>query len=75
MESCKPAIRQNKNEKQVNQANSSAVSSPKNDALTPFPSDVSMLWNLCRDPTPLGFPCLQNQEQGMNDVMNKSLWF
>ena len=62
MESCKPAIGQNKNEKQVHnareqQTNSSAISSPKDDGLTPFPSDVSMLWNLCRDPTPLGSPC------------------
>ena len=39
------------------QTNSSAISSTKNDGLTPFPSHVSMLWNLCRDPTPLGSPC------------------
>ena len=66
VESCKPVIRQNKNEKQVHNARRTANEllehqfpppPPQNDALTPFPSHVSMLWNLCGDPTPLGYPC------------------
>ena len=39
------------------QTNPLTISSSKNDGLTPFPSDVSMLWNLCKDPIPLGSPC------------------
>ena len=58
------------------QTNSSAISSPKNEGLTPFLFSLSRFYALesLQGPYTFRFP-LSNQDQGMNDVMNKSLWF
>ena len=73
MESCKPAIGQNKNEKQVHNARRTA------DELLDhqFPQEcLSRFFALesLQGPYSSRFP-LSNQDRGMNDVINKSSWF
>ena len=79
MESCKPVIGQNNNEKQVHNARRTA------DELLghQFPQEwrtnaisLSRFYALesLQGPYTSRFP-LPNQDQGMNDVMNKSSWF
>ena len=65
MESCKPATGQNKNEKQANNARwtSGELLGRQFYAL-----------EFLQRPYPSWFP-LSNQDQGMNDVKNKSSWF